>query len=138
MSSDALFLRQPPHTYYVSCYSASLNKIEDAESLRMQLNLYISPSTAGPTTQTGEIIHSFCILLTSLCGSSKTNISFINTESLHSDDFIHLPLAEGLVVAEKSTTKASKTISIKRDVFNFSVFPHILKQRIYEGAEVNR
>lgn len=88
--------------------------MDNAESLRMQLNLYIFPSATGTTTQACDIILSFCILLTFLCRSSKTKRSFINSESLRSDCFIHLPLAVSLVIVEKSHTKARKTISVKK------------------------
>ncbi len=60
MSSDTLSLRQPPHTYYASWYYASISKMENAESPRMQLNLYISPSTTGTSTQAHntQLLHS--------------------------------------------------------------------------------
>lgn len=68
----------------------------------MQLNLYISPSAAGTTTQARDIILSFCILLTFLCRSMKTKRNVINSEALRTDCFIHLPLAAASVNVEKS------------------------------------
>lgn len=61
----------------------------------MQLNLYISPSAASATTRGGDIIlgflHSADIPLQIL--EDKKFFFFINSESLRSDCFTHLPLA---------------------------------------------
>lgn len=115
--------------------------MENAESRRMQLNLYISPSAAGTTTQAlwynTQLLHSADIPLQIL--EDKKEVLSTLSHSIVIVLFTCLWLLLARVIVEKSQTKAGENnINPKTwHVFYFFVFHHITKQLIYEGGEVN-